>query len=505
MTTLPHWLHRSSANYPNRLAMTFEDTTWTFRQLFDDAYLYAGKLAASGVSRGQFVALLAGNSADYALVVHALTLIGAVLVPLNTRLTHDELRWQLQDVTATTLIYDAPQQSVALALGADIQELSLLSLISVSDPVTPSLQQFQPMIFPVQEELDLDSTQAIIYTSGTTGQPKGATITYGMQWWSAIGSALNLEVHDDDLWLACLPLFHVGGLTILMRGAIYGMGVMVFDRFTAAAVNQAILTQHVTIVSVVTVMVQRMLADIDAQPTPTAYPPSLRCLLLGGGPAPVPLLEDCAARNIPVVQTYGMTETCSQAVTLAPSEALKRIGSAGRPLAQLQMQIVQHNQPVPTGAEGEIWLRGPSITPGYHRRPEATQQAFHDGWFATGDIGYLDDDGYLYVLDRRSDLIISGGENIYPAQIEAALLRHPDVIEAGVCGIADAAWGQVPVAFVRVAQGSTVTEAELLTFLTSQLAKFKLPHQVIFTDELPRTASGKILRRELAKLLPLSL
>ena len=197
-----------------------------------------------------------------------------------------------------------------------------------------------------------------------------------------------------------------------------------------------------------------------------------------------------------------MTETCSQAVTLAPTDALRKLGSAGRPLPSVQLRILHEGQEAQPEEAGEIYLKGPTITPGYANRPDATAHAISDGWLATGDIGYLDTEGYLYVLDRRSDLIISGGENVYPAEIEAVLLSHPDVTEAGVCGQSDAQWGQVPIAFVHLKEGSTVSTNTLLEYASQRLARYKQPRAVSIVEQLPRNSSGKLLRRELFRLLP---
>jgi O-succinylbenzoic acid--CoA ligase len=299
-----------------------------------------------------------------------------------------------------------------------------------------------------------------------------------------------------------MPFFHIGGLSILMRSVIYQISVIVQQKFDAEAVNTAIQQQHVTIISVVAVMLQRMLTMLDTQKE--AYPAALRCVLLGGGPAPRPLLEACAAKHIPVVQTYGMTEACSQAVTLAPEDALRKLGSAGRPLPSVQLRVLHDGQEAQPEEAGEIYLKGPTITPGYADQPEATTRALVDGWLATGDIGYLDAEGYLYVLDRRSDLIISGGENVYPAEIEAVLLSHPHVAEVGVCGQPDAQWGQVPIAFVHLKDESVaVSPNDLIEYASQRLARYKQPRAVYIVEQLPRNSSGKLLRRELPRLLPM--
>ncbi len=286
-----------------------------------------------------------------------------------------------------------------------------------------------------------------------------------------------------------------------MKSVIYGISVIALEKFTPTSVNRAIRESGVTIISVVAVMLQRMLDALDQERGEVRYPPTLRCVLLGGGPAPRPLLEDCARRGVPVAQTYGLTEACSQAVTLAPADALRKIGSAGRPLMPVQLRIMGEDGPAAQGEPGVILLKGPSITPGYADRPAQSCQVLHDGWLTTGDIGYLDEEGYLYVLDRRSDMIISGGENVYPAEIEAVLLSHPAVTEAGVCGQADEQWGQVPLAFVHLREGHAVNPDELLAYAAERLAHYKLPRAIYVVGALPRNSSGKLLRRELPRLL----
>jgi O-succinylbenzoic acid--CoA ligase len=500
-TLLPNWLTRSSENFPQHLAVCYKDVHWTFTMLEQQVMHLARQLAAIGVRSGSRVALLAANGLPYVTCVHALTRLGAILVPLNTRLTLDELCWQVQDVRATVLVGDAPSAPCCVEILQVLPDLPHATLITSSDNAAVLLQDIDEIAVPLQPLIDLAATQSIMYTSGTTGYPKGVLITYGMHWWNALGSALNLGHQPDDCWLACMPFFHIGGLSILMRSVIYGISIIVQERFDPIAVNRAIQEESVTIISVVATMLQRMLADLDAGQRDAHYPSTLRCVLLGGGPAPRQLLEDCACHAIPVAQSYGLTEACSQAVTLSPADSLRKIGSAGRPLLPVQLRIMNENRPALPDEPGTIYLKGPTITPGYADRPEATRSAFRDGWFSTGDIGYLDADGYLYVLDRRNDLIISGGENVYPAEIESVLSGHPAVEEAGVCGQDDLQWGQVPIAFVHLRSGSITDADNILDYARQHLARYKIPHAIYFVDALPRNSGGKLLRRELRKLL----
>jgi O-succinylbenzoic acid--CoA ligase len=487
---LPDWLARRAETHPAHPALLAGDISWTFAELAARVEEAAGALAGLGVGTGQRVALLARNGPAFVVAVHAIGRLGAVLVPLNTRLATGELAWQLGDCGATLLLHDAQHAGAAHAVAAESPGCRLCELGPLGLPNTGS-------VAPLRQRISLDAVQSIVYTSGTTGRPKGALLTWGNHWWSAVGSALQLGHDPRDRWVAALPLFHVGGLAILMRSVIYGIPAIVHDHFDPARVNRAIDEEGATIVSVVATMLGRMLEVRGPNP----YPPTFRCALLGGGPAPRPLLEACARLGVPVSQTYGLTEAASQVATLPPQDALRKLGSAGKPLLPTELRIEHDDAPVPTGEVGEIVVRGPSLTPGYLDRPDATARAWRGGWFHTGDLGRLDDEGYLYVLDRRDDLIVSGGENVYPAEIEAALLAHPAIADAGVVGIPHATWGQIPVAIVQLRPGATATAAELVTHCAGRLANYKVPKAIHYRDILPRNAAGKLLRRALRESL----
>ncbi|OYD07292.1 o-succinylbenzoate--CoA ligase [Paludifilum halophilum] len=482
---MPHWLDQRAHLTPGRKAVSGGGESWTFQVLATKSKQTARQLVKMGVRRGDHVALLLGNGLHTVCVMHALSYLGAVMVPLNTRLAVAELGWQLTDSEASVLVYDEKHREQAKRLKREGVVPSVISW----DRLT-SLPE-EPVL--LRRHLSLEEVHTIMYTSGTTGHPKGVMLTYGNHWWSAVASALNLGLRAEDRWLVGVPMFHMSGLSILMRSVIYGMTAVIQETFDPAEANRAILHDGITHVSAVAVMLTQMMDNLGER----RYPDSFRCMLLGGGPAPKPLLEKARERKIPVFQTYGMTETASQIVTLAPEDSLRKLGSAGKVLFPAEIRILEGKRECAAGEPGEITVRGPNVTRGYWKRAEATEQVIREGWLRTGDIGYLDEEGFLYVLDRRSDLIISGGENVYPAEVEAVLLSHPAVEEAGVAGVPDQRWGQAPVGFVKPGRGTPVEGDELIRYCQGRLARYKVPTRIVFVEELPRNASGKLIRRSL--------
>lgn len=474
---VPHWLSKQASLHPEKVAVEQENgTTISFKMLKEKSERFAKQLANYPIKRGSRVAILSTNHLDMIIAIHALSYLEAVVVLLNTRLTTTELTDQINRSQSELLLTTSTLQKE--------KELSFTKQITFSEVKTLELQPLS-----LAEEINLHAPFTMMYTSGTTGAPKGVLHTYGNHWWSAVGSVLNLGLHERDKWLLTLPLFHVGGLSILIRSVMYGMSVYLLDTYHVKSLKTALFEKDVTIASLVTLMLQQLLDEIEGEP----FPEHVRCILLGGGSVPEPLLHKVEQKQIPLFQSYGMTETSSQIVTLSGAYAREKLGSAGKPLLPAQLKI---NQPDEDGV-GEIMVKGPMVFHGYDRLKEENEQSFTEGWFHTGDLGYVDEDGFLFVVDRRTDLIISGGENVYPSEIEQVLLAYPGIQEVAVVGKRDSKWGEVPVAFVVVDRA--IDETDVITFAKEKLASFKVPQQIIRQQTLPRNASNKIMRHRLAE------
>ncbi|WLV23851.1 o-succinylbenzoate--CoA ligase [Aciduricibacillus chroicocephali] len=478
-----HWLDKQAELMPDGIAIEEPGLmSLTFKELQTASRTFARRLAGKGIGVENKVAILSDNCPEYIVAVHAISYLGAIAVLLNTRLSEAEITWQLADAKVDFVLMDEVNKGKT----ESHKWRSQFSNCHFGE-IGP-----EDNAVMLKREIDLKEGFTLMYTSGTTGHPKAVLHTFGNHWWSAIGSMLNLGLTHQDKWLSVLPMFHIGGLSIYLKSVIYGMPVHMLRKFEEKAVLHAILEGGVTIMSAVTVMLRRILEELDEKSCPSSF----RCMLLGGGPVPKPLLEKAKEQSIPVFQSYGMTETSSQIVTLSPADALEKLGSSGKPLFPAQLQI---NEPDQNG-EGEIVVKGPMVVSGYYGNVEASHKAItENGWLKTGDIGRLDEGGFLFVLDRRKDLIISGGENIYPAELESVLSTHPKLREVGVVGLPDSKWGQVPAAFF-VCRNESLDEQELVQFCYEKLARFKRPKYFFEVKELPRNASGKLLRSKLVEI-----
>jgi o-succinylbenzoate---CoA ligase len=438
---LDNWLTQRAETCPDRVALIADGHELTYAELEREAISVARRLAAQGVRRDAVVVLELPPNLRHVVYLHALMKLGAIAHPLNPRLP-------------------APERAAEIERAAPV--------LVLSDEEGPPLTEAD---LPLLGEHDLDGIHCRILTSGTSGRARPVGLTYGNHLWSAVGSAFNIGVEPTDRWLCCLPFHHIAGLSIVMRSVIYGTAAVVHDGFDVGAVANSLEGDGVTVVSLVATQLARLLeAEVDLLP--------LRAVLVGGGPVPVAVLEEAFGRGATVVQTYGMTETASQVTTLSPADAGRRMGSVGRPLLTTHLRIHQ----------GEILVQGPTVAPG---------AADEDGWLHTGDLGRIDDEGFLYVTDRLGDVIVTGGENVVPAEVEEVLLRHEDVVDAAAVGRPDAEWQEAVVAVVVPRNGSGIDAEALRRHCAADLAAFKVPKRFEFVSELPRTASGKLMRRAL--------
>jgi len=497
----PNWLSQRAVQKKDaialisRSAINCKSECWSYSQLEAEVNQWVDYLKAWGIKKGDRIGILLTNQPQYIMLVHALIKCEAIAVFLNTRLTVAELRWQIEDSQAKYLMCDEVTKLTANSLGQQINSLKICP-----HPPARSPRGGERFLFPSPSGrgargeglINLENIQGVFYTSGTTGKPKAVSLTYNNHFYSAIASALHLGINPDDNWLLCMPMFHVGGLAIAWRSVINGTTLTLLPKFDEQEVLNAIAAEKVTLISLVPTMLNRLLEHPNWQNLQ-----KLRAILLGGAPASPELIARCLQLNLPIMPTYGMTETASQVTTLLPHEVALKQGSSGLPLFGNSLRIVDLedcNQGLAVGAIGQILVQGLSVMNGYLDQPESN--LIRDGWLHTGDLGYLDRDGYLYVVSRRSDLIISGGENIYPTEIESILLSHPAIAEACVVGICDREWGEV-VAAVIVSEAQ-LPLAEIRSFCEQKsLARYKLPKLIYIWESLPKTASGKLLRQEI--------
>lgn len=475
------WLRARAQASPHALALMMGAERWDYAALDGLVDQMSHWLTtAVGLPTNGRVGVLLENSLEYVCLLHALVRLGQTIVPLNTRLTTAEINWQVDHAACGLVLASADGAT------ADVRRVPVVGW-QIPAPPCPAVPAPSP--------------QAILFTSGTTGQPKGVVLSMENHFYSALASAYKLGVQADDVWLSCLPLYHVGGMAVIFRSCLYGTAVDLHPRFDLAAVNHALDTWPITLISVVPTMLHRMVQ------TRTQWPTSLRLILVGGAAATAELVQ--AANQLGpephhprIATTYGMTETASQIATLLPAGAQNKPASVGRPLLFTQVRVVgQDGQPAAVGHIGEVWVAGPTVSAGYINQPQANAERFVEGWFRTGDMGYLDADGDLWIVQRRSDLIVSGGENVYPAEVEQVLRQHTAVAEACVVGVPDVEWGQRVAAMVQLVAGATLPEAELLAFVQTRLAGYKRPRLLQFVPHLPQTASGKIARRQIQEQL----
>jgi len=505
------WIRKRSLLSGEKTAIIFEDNkrdekptySFTYKELNERVNRLANILMKKGIRKGDRVACLCHNGNEILEGYFATSKIGAIYVPLNFRLESPEITFMLRDSGSKAFIFQdyfselansvyasvsvSPRNYIVIG-GKENRWESYEELLSLSSPEEPELE----------EEVDIDDPQMIMYTSGTTGAPKGALMSHKKTYYNTFNAQIYFDLTSKDVMLVVMPLFHSGGLNICAVPIIYQGGTAVIQSAFDPKGTLALIEKHrITAGLVVPTMLNFFLKKGDIDNFDLS---SLRTLVIGGEPLSVSLIREFQKRNIAVRQLFGQTETSIQTCQMSDEEAVEKIGSVGREVFHCSIKIVDRNgKEVPTGEVGELILKGPTQMIGYWNNPRETENTIKNGWLYTGDLARMEEGGYVYIVDRERDVIISGGENIYPAEIEKVYASHPKILEAAVIGLKDEKWGEVGKALIALKEGEKMDEQEALEYLNGKLARYKIPKCVEFTSEFPKTASGKIRKADLRK------
>ena len=499
---LSEWIDRNARLTPERAAICFPGREISYGALAQLVHRLAAAIAASGLQRGNCVAYLGVNSPEMLALLFACARLGLLFMPLNWRLAGPEHRQMLQQCPPSLLFVEA--QFVAQT---DTFLATLAPLTAVTfGPAQAGWIGYEDLLAraaaPAVRDPDLDAATPLLicYTSGSTGRPKGVLLSQDALAWNAANCTAMHDLTQDDRILTTLPLFHVGGLNNLTTPALRtGCTVVLHPKFDAEASIDAIERERITLTVLVPAQLDMMMASPRWR---SADLSSLRMITTGSTIVPARIIRAVHARGVPLVQIYGATETCPIAACLKAEDAMRKAGSAGKAAAHCELRIVDDSgEAVTQGAIGEILVRGPNVMSGYWHAPQETAATLVDGWFHSGDMGHLDPEGYLYVDGRRKEMIISGGENIYPAEIENLLAECQDIAEASVIGRPDERWGEVVVAVVAPKSGCILTRASVLQLLEGRIARYKHPKEVVFVGELPKTALGKVRKEALRRMV----
>ena len=493
--TLGRWIRDRRVATPERVAIDADGQTTTYAQLDARSAGLAAALPALGAGHGARVAVLADNRPETVEVLFACARAGAMLLPLNRRLAPAELAYQLDDAEVDLLLVGPDHDALADAALADARVrprrgpltrdgLDTLAAAATGDDATTSVSDDDPLL--------------LVYTSGTTGRPKGALLTHANCFWTNLSLDRTIDVTTTDVVLQVLPQFHVGGWNVQPLLAWWkGATVVLEADFDPDRVLELIASRGVTTMMGVPAIYQQLAATSGFDAADLS---SLRQAVVGGAPMPEPLIHTWLERGVTLVQGYGLTEAAPNVLGLPAEHVTDRVGVAGRPYPHVEVALADTS----TGAHldgpatGELLVRGPNVFAGYWRNPEATADAFADGWLATGDVAERDADGFYRILDRTKDMYVSGGENVYPAEVESVLHAHPAVADAAVIGVPDERWGEAGLAVVVATPRAQVDGDQLRAHCAERLARFKVPREVVFVDDLPRSSMNKVLKTELA-------
>lgn len=506
---------RQARYFPRNTAVIYEGQELDYSEFAARVEEYAKAFSASGIRRGDRIAYLGMNSSTFLLTMMAAWWVGAIFEPFNFRLAPREVEGLIVKSTPTVLIVEPCHQEVVEKLG-DLGGHPVQLVLVDNDravPVQTEVAERWTLLtgfLQAGAETSLgapvaatdDDLAILMFTSGTTGEPKGVQLTFGNLWWNSVNVDSLVDTRRGDVNLAVAPLFHIGALNALTIRLLVRGGVTVIRRnFDPRQTLRDIEEYRVSQAFLVPAQLSAMQQTAEFQACDIS---SLRALICAGAPVPPVLLKQYEVKGVPVQQAWGLTET-SPFATYLPSElTFLKAGSCGIPMPYTEVRIVDPfsledvRQP---GETGEMWVRGPNVTSGYWNNPEATASAFHNGWFRTGDIGYQDEDGYFYIVDRLKDMIITGGENVYPAEVERALMEFPGVIDVAVVGVKDSQWGESIVAVMSCQNGSVPTVEEVREFTGKYLARYKLPKRLILTGTVPRNGSGKLDKPSIRQLV----
>ena len=490
------WPARRAKVRPDDVCVVFEGRERTYREFDQRVTRLANALAGAGVSKGDRVAYAGFNHPALLETFFAAGLIGAVSVLINPRLRKPEVDYILRDCGAMVVVFGEDQRGNAEELAA---ELDIQQWLSVDGGGPGAL--FEDFLAagsqePVQDDVDLEALALIMYTSGTTGRPKGAMLTHNNLFYQYVNALIGQDLRQDEVHLAAAPLFHIAGLNMMTLPTFtLGGRIIIHRTFKAAAVLAEMEQSRVTSAFLVPAMLDALSSD---PAFPEADLSTVRGFMVGGSPLPERTIRTWQDKKVAIMQGFGMTETGPGVCMLEPRDGLAKAGSAGRAHFFTENQVVDlDGKPVPPGVPGEVIVQGPNVMAGYWNKPEETAKALDGGWYHSGDIAVVDEDGYMFIKDRIKDMYISGGENVYPAEVENALLSVSGVQEAAVIGVPDDKWGETGRAFVVLAPDTHVTSEAMREELKQRLATYKVPRDIVLVDELPRNATGKIQKHSL--------
>ncbi|MEK4627119.1 long-chain fatty acid--CoA ligase [Solibacillus sp. FSL R7-0682] len=484
-------LYEQSQQIPNEVAIIFNDEQWTYEELYHSAEKIAFYLMQQGYKRGDIVAQFTLNSNLFMAIYYGVQLAGLTIMPVNTKLAPPEVDYIFMHSEAKVLIYDEQLLSTIQATTTEFQEVLTLNKIKeiVASDISSNFEG---------SNLDMEDTAVVMYTSGTTGKPKGVMLSHRNIHETAEIWSDSMEMNTSDRMYICTPLFHCAGSHVFAVPTILKGGTVIIEEaFSPENTLKQLLKTEATIFFGVPAMYTILLNKSEL----SNYSfDQLRLFCYGAAPMPYELVKRLkdAFPNVKVQNLYGQTENTPATSSLLDDVALIKIGSVGKPLARTEVQLLDSNgEVVPVGEVGEICVKGPQVMKGYLHAPEEIANTIRNGWLHSGDLGRFDEEGYLFIVDRKKDMIIRGGENIYPIEIEEVLYQMPQVLEAAVVGMPHEVYGEVPKAFVVVKDGEQLSEQAVFDYCMSQLAKYKIPYEVDFLGELPRNASGKVLKHTL--------